>query len=73
MICMKSHMIHCDGKVITNLMQLGGSYCTMCTPEQKDCHGQNIVKEGFLITRSVDSVKDLAIALTGLKKGEVQI
>ena len=44
----------------------------MCTSEQKDCHGQNIVKEGFLITRSVDSVKDLAIALADLEKGEVQ-
>ena len=71
-ICVKSHMTLCDGKMITNFMQLGGSYCTMCTSEQKDCHGQNIVKEGFLISRSVDSVKDLAIALADLEKGEVQ-
>ena len=71
-ICVKSHMTLCDGKMITNFMQLGGSYSTMCTSEQKDCHGQNIVKEGFLITRSVDSVKDLAITLADLEKGEVQ-
>ena len=32
----------------------------------------NIVTEGFLITRSEDSVKDLAIALADLEKGEVQ-
>ena len=72
MVCVKSHMTLCDGKMITNFMQLGGSYCAMFTSEQKNFDGQNIVKEGFLITRSVDSVKDLAITLADLEKGGVQ-
>ena len=71
-ICVKSHMTLCDGKMITNLMQLCGSCCTICTSKQKDCHDQDIVKEGFLITRSVDSIKDLAISLADPETGEVQ-
>ena len=69
--CAMTYMGLCDGKMITNLMQLGGSYCTMCTSPQTDCHNQDIVKEGFLITRSVESIKDLAIALADPESGEV--
>ena len=66
-----SHMTMCDGKMVTNLMQLAGSYCTMCTNSQMDCHNSDVIKDGFLISRSVQSISELAISLADPVSGEI--
>ena len=52
-----------DGKMVTNLLNCGGAYCTMCTKSQDECHKLEVIKDGFIIERSVESMRELALAL----------
>ena len=36
--CVKCHMSMIDGKMVTNLLNCGGSFCTMCIKSQEDRH-----------------------------------
>jgi len=60
-----------DGKMITRLLQLGGGYCSMCSHSQEECHTEEVISSGFLITRSTQSLRDLAIALEDSETGEI--
>jgi len=67
----KEIMSMIDGKMIVRLLQLGGSYCTMCHNSQAQCHSQSFVATGFKITRSVDSIQDLALSLLDPESNEI--
>jgi hypothetical protein len=54
----KESMSMCDGKMIVQLLQLGGSYCTMCHFSQNQCHEKAIIQAGFKITRTVKKSKN---------------
>ena len=60
-----------DGKMVNNLSGLGGAFCTMCSKSQSECQNPDIIKDGFLIDRDIESIRDLAIALTDPITGEV--
>ena len=60
----KEAMTMCDGKMVVRLLQLGGSYCTMCHFSQSQCHDPAVISSGFKITRSVESIQQLALSLT---------
>ena len=69
--CRRATLSMADGKMVTTLLQLGGAYCTMCTKSQPQCHSREIIEEGFVIDRSVESLNDLALSLTDKDTGEV--
>ena len=69
--CRRATLSMADGKMVTTLLQLGGAYCTMCTKSQAQCHSREIIEEGFVIDRSVESLNDLALSLTDEDTGEV--
>jgi hypothetical protein len=50
--------------MVVRLLQLGGSYCTMCHFSQSQCHDLAIIASGFKITRTVQSIQELALSLT---------
>jgi hypothetical protein len=60
-----------DGKMVTRLLQLGGAYCTMCTNSSEECHDENTISEGFQITRTTQSLRDLALSLEDPETGEI--
>ena len=60
-----------DGKMINNLSGLGGAFCTMCSKSQSECQNPDVIQDGFLIDRDIESIRDLAIALTDPISGEV--
>ena len=60
-----------DGKMVTSLLQLEGAYCTMCSKGQLECHNSDVIKSGFLIDRSVDNVRELALSLCDPDTGEI--
>lgn len=60
-----------DGKMVTRVLQLGGAYCTMCTLSCQDCHDEDIIASGFQITRSTNSLRDLALALEDPETGDI--
>ena len=60
-----------DGKMVVNLLNSAGAYCTMCTKSQEDCQKPEVIKAGFMIERDVDSMRDLALSLTDSETGEV--
>ena len=60
-----------DGKMVTTLLQLGGAYCTMCSKSQVQCHDPDIISGGFLIERSVESLRDIALSLTDPDTGDI--
>ena len=62
--CRRATLSMADGKMVTTLLQLGGAYCTMCTKSQPQCHSREVIEEGFVIDRSVESLNDLALSLT---------
>ena len=62
--CELARLKMADGKMVTNLLNCGGAYCTMCTKSQDDAHKKEVVEEGFIIERSVESLKELAQSLT---------
>jgi hypothetical protein len=68
----KEIMSMCDGKMIARLLQLGGSYCTMCHYSQEQCHSPTFIASGFKITRSVESIQDLALSLLDPETNEIQ-
>ena len=67
----KAKLSMADGKMVTNLLHLGGTYCTMCTKDQRECHKLEVVEKGFSIDRSIETLKELALALTDPDTGEV--
>ena len=62
--CDYSSLSMADGKMVTTLLQLGGAYCTMCSKSQVQCHDPDIISGGFLIERSVESLRDIALYLS---------
>ena len=60
-----------DGKMVTNLLNCGGSYCTMCNKSQEDCQKIETIRAGFLIERDVETIRDLALSLMDTESGEV--
>ncbi len=68
----KEVMSMCDGKMIVRLLQLGGSYCTMCHHSQSQCHDETLITAGFKITRSVESIRDLALSLYDPESEEIK-
>ena len=69
--CGKAKLSMVDGKMVTNLLQLGGAYCSMCTNSQQQCHSPTVIETGFVINRSIESLKDLALSLADPETGEV--
>ncbi len=68
----KESMSMCDGKMIVRLLQLGGSYCTMCHFSQSECHNETIIASGFTITRTVKNIQELALTLQDPKTEEIK-
>ena len=52
-------------------MQLGGAYCTMCKKSAEECQKLETIEAGFIIERSVESLKELALSLTDPDTGDV--
>ena len=69
--CEKSSLSMADGKMVTTLLQLGGSYCTMCTQSQAQCHNPSVIEKGFTIDRSIESLKELALSLADPDTGDI--
>ena len=69
--CGKAKLSMVDGKMVTNLLQLGGCYCSMYTNSQQQCHSPTVIEAGFVIKRSIESPKDLAVSLTDPDTGEI--
>ena len=43
----------------------------MCTGDLLSCHKPDVIKKGFVIDRSVESVRDLALSLTDSDTGKL--
>ena len=69
--CEVAKLSMADGKMVSILLNLNGAYCTMCTRSQAECQKVEVIEEGFLIDRSVESIGQLALSLTDLETGEV--
>ena len=69
--CNEAKLSMADGKMVTSLLNLGGAFCTMCTRDQNDCQNPEIIEEGFLIDRSIESIRDLALSLVDPDSGEI--
>ena len=69
--CEEASLSMADGKMVTTLLQLGGAFCTMCFVTQEESQKSEVIQEGFKITRSVQQITDLALALTDPETGEV--
>ena len=69
--CDKCSMSMFDGKMVTNILNCGGSYCTMCIKSREECHDEETLKAGFVIDRDLESICDLALSLTDPDTGEV--
>jgi hypothetical protein len=48
-----------DGKMVSILTGMGGSYCKKCKFTIKECHDKEVVKNGFVITQSIQNVNDI--------------
>ena len=59
----QAKMTMVDGKTIVRVLQLGGSYCTMCDHTLEQCHNSPFIANGFAINRSLEKIQDLAITL----------
>ena len=69
--CDNGNLSMADGKMVNTLLQLGGSYCTMCSKSDADCHKPSVIQAGFVIDRSIESLKELALSLTDPDTGEI--
>ena len=69
--CEKCSMSMLDGKMVTNLLNCGGCYCTMCIKSREECHEPETIQLGFLMDRDLVSIRDLALSLTDPDTGEV--
>ena len=50
--------------MINTLLNLGGAYCTMCAKSQSECEDKDVIQAGFVIERDLETMKDIANALT---------
>ena len=71
-ICDKLILSMADGKMVTTLLQLGGAYCTMCTKSLGQCHDKRTIGDGFIIDRSIENLRELALSLTDPDSGDIQ-
>ena len=62
--CSKCSLSMVDGKMINTLLNLGGAYCTMCAKSQSECEDKDVIQAGFVIERDLQTMKDIANALT---------
>ena len=62
--CSKCSLSMVDGKMINTLLNLGGAYCTMCAKSQSECEDKDVIQAGFVIERDLETMKDIANALT---------
>ena len=62
-MCEKVTMSMIDGKMVTNLLNCGGAYCTMCTKSQEESQKVETIEDGFLIDRTLEGIRDLALSL----------
>ena len=69
--CEKASLSMIDGKMVTNLLQVDGAYCSMCTKSLPDSHNIQVIDEGFVIDRSLQSISDIALVLADTDNGEV--
>ena len=69
--CEKASFCMADGKMVSKLLNADGCYCTMCLASQTDAQKSEVVEAGFLITRSVESMTELAHSLTDPATGEI--
>ena len=69
--CLQAHLSMADGKMVTNLLQLGGAYCTMCVKGQNEAHKVDVIERGFVIERSVENISELALSLTDPDSGDI--
>ena len=69
--CQGGSLTMVDGKMVNNLLNCGGAYCSMCVTSQADAHRVEVIEAGFIIERSVESMKELAMALTDPATGDV--
>lgn len=69
--CGDCKMSMCDGKMVSNLLNCQGAFCTMCAKSQAECQNPDIVQNGFVIERSLEGIRDLALSLTSDETGEV--
>ena len=70
-VCQDCNMSMIDGKMVNKLLNCDGAYCSMCTYSLDDCHKSEIIERGFLINRSLESNKDIALSLMDVDSGEV--
>ena len=70
--CEQCSMSMIDGKMATNLLNVGGAFCTMCAKSQLDCHNPDIIQEGFVIERDVRGIRDIALSLMNEDTGEIK-
>ena len=54
-VCEKCNMSMVDGKMVTSLLNCGGSYCTMCVKSQEECQKIEVIEAGFIIDRDLDT------------------
>ena len=69
--CQEAKLTMADGKMVTTLTQLGGAFCTMCTCTQEESQEPDVILKGFKITRSVEQITELALALTDPETGVI--
>jgi hypothetical protein len=69
--CEKARLKMADGKFVTNLLNCAGAFCTMCSKSLEDAHKKEVIEEGFIIERTVESMRELAQSLTDPATGEV--
>ena len=69
----KPEMSMIDGRMQIRLLQLGGAYCTMCHFSELTCHDKPRITTGFPITRSIESITELANSLLDTSTGQIAI
>ena len=69
--CQDCNMSTIDGKMVNKLLNCDGAYCSMCTYSLEDCHKSEIIERSFLINRTLESNKDIALSLMDVDSGEV--
>ena len=60
--CVKCTMSMIDSKIVTNLLNVQGAFCTMCVKTQMECHNPDIIQEGFVIERDIQGIMYLALS-----------
>lgn len=60
-----------DGKMITQLLGLGGAYCTMCDLTILDCHNPTNIEREFSINRDIAALHMQAFLMCEEGEGEI--